>query len=128
MVVKQLKKVKKHLQRHLQELIWYLSLLVWVVSGTGAAPVIARIAKSLGALTVAVVTRPFGFEGNKRSSFAIEGIQELREQVDTLLIISNNNLLEIVDKKLHFLKPLVKQIMSYAKGYKVLQTLLPTQV
>lgn len=68
-------------------------------SGTGAAPVIARIAKSLGALTVAVVTRPFGFEGNKRGNFAIEGIDGLREQVDTLLIISNNNLLEIVDKK-----------------------------
>lgn len=68
-------------------------------SGTGAAPVIARIAKSLGALTVAVVTRPFGFEGNKRGNFAIEGIEGLREQVDTLLIISNNNLLEIVDKK-----------------------------
>ena len=75
-------------------------------SGTGAAPVIARIAKSLGALTVAVVTRPFGFEGNKRSSFAIEGIQELREQVDTLLIISNNNLLEIVDKKTPLLEAL----------------------
>ena len=57
-------------------------------SGTGAAPVIARIAKSLGALTVAVVTRPFGFEGNKRGNFAAEGIQELREQVDTLLILS----------------------------------------
>lgn len=68
-------------------------------SGTGAAPVIARIAKNLGALTVAVVTRPFGFEGNKRGDFAIEGIEGLREQVDTLLIISNNNLLEIVDKK-----------------------------
>ena len=68
-------------------------------SGTGAAPVIARIAKSLGALTVGVVTRPFAFEGNKRSTFAAEGISELREQVDTLLIISNNNLLEIVDKK-----------------------------
>ena len=68
-------------------------------SGTGAAPVIARIAKSVGALTVAVVTRPFGFEGNKRGNFAVEGINELREHVDTLLIISNNNLLEIVDKK-----------------------------
>ena len=96
-------------------------------SGTGAAPVIARIAKSLGALTVAVVTRPFGFEGNKRSSFAIEGIQELREQVDTLLILTTTFLKSLI-RKLHFLKPLVKQIMSYAKGYKVLQTLLPTQV
>ena len=73
---------------------------------TGAAPVIARIAKSLGALTVAVVTRPFGFEGNKRGNFAAEGIQELREQVDTLLIISNNNLLEIVDKKTPLLEAL----------------------
>lgn len=75
-------------------------------SGTGAAPVIARIAKSLGALTVAVVTRPFGFEGNKRGNFAIEGIDSLREQVDTLLIISNNNLLEIVDKKTPLLEAL----------------------
>lgn len=75
-------------------------------SGTGAAPVIARVAKSLGALTVAVVTRPFGFEGNKRGNFAIEGIQELRDQVDTLLIISNNNLLEIVDKKTPLLEAL----------------------
>ena len=75
-------------------------------SGTGAAPVIARIAKGLGALTVAVGTRPFGFEGGKRGNFAIEGINELREHVDTLLIISNNNLLEIVDKKTPLLEAL----------------------
>ena len=75
-------------------------------SGTGAAPVIARIAKSLGALTVGVVTRPFGFEGSKRGQFAVEGINELREHVDTLLIISNNNLLEIVDKKTPLLEAL----------------------
>ena len=75
-------------------------------SGTGAAPVIARIAKGLGALTVGVVTRPFGFEGSKRGQFAIEGINELREHVDTLLIISNNNLLEIVDKKTPLLEAL----------------------
>jgi cell division protein FtsZ len=68
-------------------------------TGTGAAPVIAQIAKEIGALTVAVVTRPFGFEGSKRSYFATEGIESLRANVDTLLIISNNNLLEIVDKK-----------------------------
>ena len=74
--------------------------------GTGAAPVIARIAKSVGALTVAVVTRPFGFEGSKRGNFAVEGINELREHVDTLLIISNNNLLEIVDKKTPLLEAL----------------------
>ncbi|MDR0299664.1 MAG: cell division protein FtsZ [Streptococcaceae bacterium] len=68
-------------------------------TGTGAAPVIAGVAQELGALTVAVVTRPFGFEGSKRSYFATQGIEDLRENVDTLLIISNNNLLEIVDKK-----------------------------
>ncbi|MDR0200392.1 MAG: cell division protein FtsZ [Streptococcaceae bacterium] len=68
-------------------------------TGTGAAPIIAGVAQELGALTVGVVTRPFGFEGSKRSYFATQGIEDLRENVDTLLIISNNNLLEIVDKK-----------------------------
>jgi cell division protein FtsZ len=68
-------------------------------TGTGAAPIIAQIARELGALTVGVVTRPFGFEGSKRGYNAAEGIAALKEQVDTLLIISNNNLLEVVDKK-----------------------------
>jgi cell division protein FtsZ len=67
-------------------------------TGTGAAPVIAEIARELGALTVGVVTRPFGFEGSKRGYFAAEGIEDLKNNVDSLLIISNNNLLEIVDK------------------------------
>ena len=68
-------------------------------TGTGAAPVVAKVAKDLGALTVGVVTRPFSFEGPKRGRFAAEGIAALKENVDTLLIISNNRLLEIVDKK-----------------------------
>ncbi|NLM67063.1 MAG: cell division protein FtsZ [Enterococcus sp.] len=68
-------------------------------TGTGAAPIVAGIAKDLGALTVGVVTRPFTFEGPKRGRFAAEGIAKLKENVDTLLIISNNRLLEIVDKK-----------------------------
>lgn len=68
-------------------------------TGTGAAPVVAKIAKDLGALTVGVVTRPFSFEGPKRGRFAAEGISLLKENVDTLLIISNNRLLEVVDKK-----------------------------
>ena len=62
-------------------------------------PVVAKIAKELGALTVGVVTRPFSFEGPKRGRFAAEGIALLKENVDTLLIISNNRLLEVVDKK-----------------------------
>jgi len=68
-------------------------------TGTGAAPIVAKIAKEIGALTVGVVTRPFTFEGPKRGRFAAEGIAKLKENVDTLLIISNNRLLEVVDKK-----------------------------
>ena len=68
-------------------------------TGTGAAPIVAGIAKELGALTVGVVTRPFTFEGPKRGRFAAEGIARLKENVDTLLIISNNRLLEVVYKK-----------------------------
>lgn len=68
-------------------------------TGTGAAPIVARIAKEQGALTVGVVTRPFTFEGPKRGRFAAEGIAQMKEHVDTLVTISNNRLLEIVDKK-----------------------------
>ncbi|AZK46894.1 cell division protein FtsZ [Paenibacillus lentus] len=68
-------------------------------TGTGAAPVIAEIAKECGALTVGVVTRPFTFEGRKRSSHAELGIEALKEKVDTLIVIPNDRLLEIVDKK-----------------------------
>ncbi|MFL2129175.1 MAG: cell division protein FtsZ [Ruoffia tabacinasalis] len=68
-------------------------------TGTGAAPVVAKIAKELGALTVGVVTRPFTFEGPKRGRFAAEGLKNLKDAVDTLVIISNNRLLEIVDRK-----------------------------
>jgi cell division protein FtsZ len=68
-------------------------------TGTGAAPLIAEIAKRLGALTIGVVTRPCSFEGNRRQNFALEGIERLKEKVDTLIIIPNDRLLEIVDKK-----------------------------
>ncbi|MEA2023677.1 MAG: cell division protein FtsZ [Actinomycetota bacterium] len=66
-------------------------------TGTGAAPVVAEVAKSLGALTVGVVTRPFGFEGRRRSVAAEQGIQTLKQAVDTLIIIPNERLLEIAD-------------------------------
>ncbi|QNK54508.1 cell division protein FtsZ [Paenibacillus sp. PAMC21692] len=68
-------------------------------TGTGAAPVIAEIARECGALTVGVVTRPFTFEGRKRSGQAEQGIEALKEKVDTLIVIPNDRLLEIVDKK-----------------------------
>ena len=66
-------------------------------TGTGAAPVVAEVARSLGALTVGVVTRPFGFEGRRRSVAAEQGIQTLKQAVDTLIIIPNERLLEIAD-------------------------------
>lgn len=68
-------------------------------TGTGAAPVIAEIAKECGALTVGVVTRPFTFEGRKRAAQAEQGIAALKEKVDTLIVIPNDRLLEIIDKK-----------------------------
>jgi len=68
-------------------------------TGTGAAPIIAQIAKDVGALTIGVVTRPFTFEGARRRLQAEQGIAELRERVDTLIIIPNDRLLQIVDKK-----------------------------
>jgi cell division protein FtsZ len=67
-------------------------------TGTGAAPVIAQIARDLGALTVGVVTRPFTFEGRKRATQATGGISAMKESVDTLIVIPNDRLLEIVDK------------------------------
>lgn len=67
-------------------------------TGTGAAPVIAQIARDLGALTVGVVTRPFSFEGRKRQSQALAGTATMKEAVDTLIVIPNDRLLEIVDK------------------------------
>jgi len=68
-------------------------------TGTGAAPIIAQIAKEVGALTIGVVTRPFTFEGAKRAKAAEDGIGKLKEQVDTLIVIPNDRLLQIADKR-----------------------------
>ena len=67
-------------------------------TGTGAAPVIAAVARELGALTVAIVTRPFSFEGRKREEQAQAGIAELRAAVDTVIVIPNDRLLQVVDR------------------------------
>ncbi len=69
-------------------------------TGTGAAPIIAELAKEAGALTVAVVTKPFAFEGIRRMSIAEDGIEELKDKVDTLIIIPNQKLMDVVDKKM----------------------------
>jgi cell division protein FtsZ len=66
-------------------------------TGTGGAPIVAEVAKSLGALTIGVVTRPFSFEGRRRAVQAEKGVEDLREQVDTLIVIPNDRLLEISD-------------------------------
>src|SRR5579872_3783055 len=68
-------------------------------TGTGAVPVIAKIAKEVGALTVAVVTKPFTFEGTRRMVNAEDGIEELRDKVDTLIVIPNQRILDVVDRK-----------------------------
>ena len=68
-------------------------------TGTGGAPIVAETARNLGALTVGVVTRPFGFEGRRRSVQAEQGIQDLKEAVDTLIIIPNERLIEVSDDK-----------------------------
>jgi cell division protein FtsZ len=69
-------------------------------TGTGGAPVVARIAKSLGALTIGVVTRPFGFEGRRRQSQAETGVDSLRAEVDTLIVIPNDRLLSLTDRNI----------------------------
>ncbi|HEX6989833.1 MAG TPA: cell division protein FtsZ [Bacillota bacterium] len=71
-------------------------------TGTGASPVIAEVAKQLGALTVGVVTKPFSFEGRRRMRQAESGVEALREKVDTLIVIPNDRLLQVVDKNTSF--------------------------
>src|SRR5690606_5242134 len=72
-------------------------------TGTGGAPVVARIARTLGALTIGVVTRPFTFEGRRRASSADSGIEALRDEVDTLIVIPNDRLLSISDRNVSVL-------------------------
>ena len=72
-------------------------------TGTGAAPVIAQVARELGALTVGVVTKPFEFEGKQRMRKADEGIENIREAVDTLIVIPNQRLLTVVSQHMSLL-------------------------
>lgn len=73
-------------------------------TGTGATPIIAKIAKDSGALTVAVVTKPFTFEGTRRAVTAEEGLENIKDKVDTLIVIPNQRILEVVDKKLSLIE------------------------
>lgn len=82
-------------------------------TGTGAAPVIARLAKESGALTVGIVTKPFAFEGTRRTVVAEDGIEKLREVVDTLIVIPNQRLMDVIDRK-----------MSLVDAFKVVDSVL----
>lgn len=95
-------------------------------TGTGAAPVIAGVAKNMGALTVAVVTKPFDFEGNKRREIAEEGIAKLRDKVDTLIIVPNQRLLEVVNEseKLSFIDAMKKVDSVLAEGVNSISNLI----
>jgi len=73
-------------------------------TGTGGAPIVARIAKSLGALTVGIVTKPFSFEGKRRHAQAEEGVKGLKEEVDTLIVVPNDRLLEISDRSISMIQ------------------------
>ena len=95
-------------------------------TGTGAAPIIAGIARNMGALTVAVVTRPFDFEGDKRKEVAEEGIEALRDKVDTLIVVPNQRLLEIIDdsEKLSFIDAMKKVDSVLAEGVNSISSLI----
>ena len=88
------------LRRPWKNLIWCLLLPAWGEgTGTGAAPIVAEIAKEAGALTVGVVTRPFTFEGRRRMNQAEEGINALQGRVDTLIVIPNDKLLSVISEQ-----------------------------
>lgn len=95
-------------------------------TGTGGAPIVAEIAKELGALTVGVVTRPFGFEGRRRSVQAEQGIQTLKEAVDTLIIIPNERLLEIADERTGVLEAFGMADMVLSSGVRGITDLITT--
>lgn len=95
-------------------------------TGTGGAPIVADIAKEIGALTVAVVTRPFLFEGTRRMVVADEGIEELKKKVDTLIIIPNQRLLDIIDKKVTLIEAFQIVDSILGQGVKGIADLITT--
>lgn len=93
-------------------------------TGTGAAPVVAGVAKNLGALTIAVVTRPFDFEGKHRQKVADEGIAALKDKVDALIIIPNQRLIDLIDDKMSFMEAMRKVDSVLAEGVKSIASLV----
>ncbi len=95
-------------------------------TGTGGAPIVAEVAHEIGALTVGVVTRPFGFEGRRRSVQAEQGIQSLKEAVDTLIIIPNERLLEIADERTGVLEAFGMADLVLSSGVRGITDLITT--
>lgn len=87
-------------------------------TGTGASPIIAKLAKEAGALTVAIVTKPFAFEGTRRAVIADDGIEKLRQEVDTLIVIPNQRLMDVIDRKMTLLEAfkVVDSVLAQAVG------------
>ena len=95
-------------------------------TGTGASPIIAEVARENGSLAVAVVTKPFEFEGKKRKISSDEGIQRLKEKVDTLIVVPNQKILQIIDKKTSILEAFQKIDMVLNHGVKGIAELITT--
>jgi len=95
-------------------------------TGTGGAPIVARIARSLGALTVGVVTRPFSFEGRRRAERADAGIAALRDEVDTLIVIPNDKLLQLTDRKVAILDAFKQADQVLMQGVSGISDLITT--
>jgi cell division protein FtsZ len=95
-------------------------------TGTGGAPIVAEVARGIGALTVGVVTRPFGFEGRRRSVQAEQGIQALKDAVDTLIIIPNERLLEIADERTGVLEAFGMADLVLSSGVRGITDLITT--
>lgn len=95
-------------------------------TGTGGAPVVAKIARSLGALTIGVVTRPFSFEGKRRSRQAESGIETLQQEVDTLIVIPNDKLLELTDKRIAILEAFHEADQVLMQGVSGITNLITT--
>jgi cell division protein FtsZ len=95
-------------------------------TGTGGAPIVAEIARAIGSLTVGVVTRPFGFEGRRRSVQAEQGIQQLKDAVDTLIIIPNERLLEIADERTGVLEAFGMADLVLSSGVRGITDLITT--
>jgi len=93
-------------------------------TGTGAAPIIAGVAKNMGALTVAVVTKPFDFEGQRRKAVAEEGLAVLKDKVDTLIVVPNQRLIEILDEDISFLDAMKMVDSVLAEGVNSIATLI----